>query len=145
MQTVDLATSVRIVLETCFKCGIVFGMNDTRYQHARNHGSEFFCTNGHPQVYRETEVKKLTRQLAEKDQQLAREKSRAEEERKRADATERSLVAQKGVVTRLKNKAAKGHCLCCDQLFPDLESHMKDKHPDYETQEETPVAQLSSS
>lgn len=70
-ESVTLQTTVEVVLETCCQCGVVFGMNRSRYNRSRQHGEKFFCTNGHSQIYRETDIQRLTRELANKDQQLA--------------------------------------------------------------------------
>lgn len=47
------------------------------------------------------------------------------------DRMERSAAAQRGVLTRLKNRVAAGVCPCCHRSFKQLSEHMKMKHPDY--------------
>lgn len=72
-------------------------------------------------------------------------KSQTQQERERADraedrvrslrcalsATERSLSATKGVVTRTKNRVGKGVCPCCNRHFANVERHMASQHPEY--------------
>lgn len=111
-------------IETCYKCSCVFAMLAEQMRSLREKGGSFWCPNGHSQHYRESEVQKLRRRL---EQSQDRERSN----REWAEATERSLAATKGVVTRIKRRVGNGVCPCCHRTFKQLVEHMKRKHPDY--------------
>jgi hypothetical protein len=132
----QMQVTVDLVVMTCGECGTVYGMNRPVYDERHQQGGQFFCTNGHPRVFRETDVQRLTKELAKKDQQLAAERERAAAARAETAAAERRVSAQKAVTTRLKNKVAKGECPCCGKLFVDLHEHMKSEHPEFEQREE---------
>lgn len=117
--------TLTFVTETCYKCGIAFGL-ESNYQKEllRSHNS-FYCPNGHSQHYiGESEADKLKRQLAAKQDYI-------ESLRKQRDATERSLNATKGHLTRIKKRVGNGSCPCCMRHFENLQKHMQTKHPEY--------------
>lgn len=93
----------------------------------------FHCAYGHGQVYAkgETEEDKLRRELQRSQQRLAEKDDEIRAQRDSREATERQLAAQKGVVTRIKNRVGHGVCPCCTRSFNDVARHMKSKHPDY--------------
>lgn len=77
------------------------------------------------------------------EKELAREKSKSDQlkadvdwQKKRRNEAEKSLIATKGVVTRLKNRARNGVCPCCIRTFKDLHMHMASEHPNFVTDEE---------
>ena len=58
---------------TCYKCGVLFGMPSYMQQKRQEDGESFWCPNGHSQVYCESQVKKLEKQLAqEKERRYSR-------------------------------------------------------------------------
>ena len=66
------------------------------------------------------------------------ERQRRRAERDLREATERSLVAQRGATTRARRQrdkarqsAANGQCPCCGRTFADLARHMAAKHPEH--------------
>lgn len=137
------ATNQVMAVMQCDGCGVIYGMPEILQQQRKRDGGTFYCPNGHPWVYSEREVDRLKRQLesqartiAQKQQAIDQEQAATREAREACQKVERRLTAQKGVVTRLKNKVAAGRCPCCDKLFTDLESHMKETHPDFEQQVE---------
>jgi len=48
----------------------------------------------------------------------------------------KSLSATKGVVTRMKSRAANGVCPCCKRSFQNLKRHMTTKHPKFVGQQQ---------
>jgi len=114
--------------ETCYRCGIVFAMPAYFRKTRRDDKASFYCPNGHAQGYVESEADRLRRQLEA-------ERSSKEWERARANNLEKRLSAQKGQMTKLKNRVANGVCPCCKRSFADLHRHMTTKHPDYATTE----------
>lgn len=117
----------------CCRCGMVFGIPEQWSRQKREKGGEFFCPAGHLLTFGESELQRTKRQLMQAEQRLDQEKAAKEHQRKQREKAERKLSATKGVVTRLKNRTAQGRCPCCDASFPNLEQHMRDAHPDFET------------
>lgn len=105
----------------CGKCDVVFGMTETMHAARKKDGETFFCPNGHPRVYRDSEMDQLRRERDRLQQQMAQKDDELSE-------AQRSLAAQKGQVTRLKNRAKAGLCPCCNRHFTNLERHMTSKH-----------------
>lgn len=118
----------------CASCKCEFGFPDALEETARaSEAITFYCPYGHPNCYRagETEADKmrrerdrLTQRLAEKDDEIARQRSLRE-------TAERSASAMKGQVTRIKNRVGNGVCPCCNRSFTNLERHMHTQHPDF--------------
>ena len=120
-----------IYIQTCYKCGIRFGMPDYLDDKNRENGNSFWCPNGHPQCYCITEVQRLKKELQQVESQRSRWHDRFREEACVRRTAERSNQALKGVVTRTKKRHAAGLCPCCNRTFQQLVRHMKSKHPDY--------------
>jgi hypothetical protein len=119
---------ITLELTTCASCGIVFALVEVNMKNLRKSGNTFWCPNGHPLTFGETENDRLKEQLKYSDEQ-------ANHWKEEAQATSRSLIATKGVITRLKNRAASGLCPCCNQTFKLLGKHMAKMHPDFEKEE----------
>ena len=117
---------------TCGECGLSFAVPQTWVNQKRRDHTTWYCPNGHSRVYRgksreeELQEQVAREQRARQDVERSRDFWRGEHEQK-----SRSLVATRGVVTRLKNRVAKGVCPCCSQKFKDLREHMTTAHPDW--------------
>lgn len=121
----------------CYRCKcevwIPDALNEAAMCNRGPNGIHFYCGYGHSQYYvqGETEEAKLRRErdrlaqrVAERDDEIARQRRMREE-------TERRLAATKGVVTRIKSRVGHGICPCCNRTFGDLARHMATKHPTY--------------
>lgn len=113
-----------LAVETCYKCGVVFGMDGNFYDSRWRDRSTFYCPNGHPQAYAVSTEDELRRQLADS-------RESATYWRNSYEGSERRRSALKGVVTRTKNRIAAGKCPECGDHFPNLHRHMHERHPDY--------------
>lgn len=123
---------VKLIEETCCACSMVFGMPADLADRARADSKVwFYCPAGHNQHYTEGREDKLRRQLAAARQQRDSAEARLTATADQLQAAERSAAARKGVVTRMRNRAAAGRCQACDQSFPDVASHMAEQHPFY--------------
>ena len=109
--------SLTFYILDCWNCGVPFGLTNDYDDRRRDDCRTFYCPNGHPQSYSESEADRLRREL-----DAAREAT--------AEAR-RQLAATKGQVTKLKRRAQNGVCPCCHRHFVALERHMSTKHPDY--------------
>lgn len=123
------------VIEACYRCKTPFAMSREVYDLAqqRNGQFQFFCPNGHGQVYTlgETEEQKLRRERDRLMQSIAFEQDIRRQESERADRAERRASAYKGQTTRLRNRAKAGMCPCCNRHFENLERHMHGQHPEF--------------
>lgn len=124
----------KITLETedCPNCGVVFAMPTLLIKKRREDGGDFYCPNGHSMHYGNN----LKTQNEKLKQQIAGEQRRAEAAQRETERVRRSLAAQKGQVTRLKNRAANGVCPCCNRYFANVHRHMTSQHPEFAQQEE---------
>ena len=114
----------------CGGCGIWFAMPDWYVEERKRDRKGFNCPNGCSRIFTgQTREQKLK-------SEVARLKDRVVEERQRKQDAKRSLSATKGVVTRMKNRAAAGLCPCCNRTFQNLARHMKNQHPEYAKQED---------
>ncbi len=116
------------VTKTCGECGIQFGLQEGFDNDNQRNGGTWYCPNGHGRVYTEPEVKKLERQLT-------REMARHDQTKANLQGTKRTLIAERGHRTRLKNRIKNGVCPCCNRSFQNLYKHMKSQHPDYAKKE----------
>lgn len=122
----------------CGDCGIAFQIPETFIAQRQAKGGTWYCPNGHPRVFRETDVQKLERENARMTQKLAQKDDELREAwAGHHDALEgwrrqgRVTAAYKGNATKLRKRAAGGACPCCNRNFVKLSQHMKTKHPDY--------------
>jgi len=122
-----------LVTERCCQCKMEFGMPDHFHRTAQEMKEKltFYCPAGHPQHYvtGDSEEVKLRRERDRLKQSLAMWQDDAKSAHDRADANQRSAAAYKGVATRMKNRAKRGVCPCCNRSFENLRRHMETKHP----------------
>lgn len=101
----------------------------------RDNNIAVYCGHGHKGFFPEgqTEEQKLRQERDRLKQQIAQRDDEINEQRQLRYATERRLSAQRGMVTRIKNRVGHGVCPCCSRSFENLQRHMKTKHADYAT------------
>jgi len=97
----------------------------------RNKGDVFYCPNGDGRVYHTTTETKLRREKDELERRLASERENTRSARAAAQLEERRARAYKGHATRVRKRAARGLCPCCNATFEDLAAHVADAHPGY--------------
>lgn len=121
---------VELELLTCTECGLSYGVPSAWVDGRRSDHKTWYCPNGHQRYFpgksREEELR----------DELAKVRETAEYHRKRGDRLEddkahlkRVASAQKGVATRLRNKAVAGICAFCACEFPNVAEHVKAEHP----------------
>lgn len=127
----DTTTIVTLVRETCCECGIMFAMTEEFKKQRKSDGETFYCPNGHGQHYTDTNKKRMAalRRRAESAER------RAAHLQEQSDHYSYQARAYKGHKTRLKNAITKGKCPCCGEHFQNLESHMKNQHPEFSVDE----------
>ncbi len=136
-------TFTQIITETfqvvsCYSCGVRFGISADLYRRVVTDAKDsVFCPAcGAKTCWRESEDKKRIRQL---EQKLQWEMENSVKQRAARAAAEASLIATRGVVTRLRRRANAGVCPCCNRRFKQLAAHMSAKHPDFLGKGENPT------
>ena len=117
----------------CGQCGIKFLVPDYWHKTKTQDSTTWFCPNGHKQYYPqgETEEDKLRRELQRAQQRLAEKDDAVRRQRELREAAERSAAAYRGQVTKIKKRAGKGVCPCCNRHFTNLQRHMASQHPNF--------------
>lgn len=118
---------------TCWKCKTSYWLPIGLYDSAQASDKiSFFCPYGHSAHFKDgpTDADKARRRAERAEQDNARLRDECDAANRRTDAAERSVAAQKGQVTKLKNRAKAGVCPCCNRTFQNLKRHMATKHPD---------------
>lgn len=112
---------------SCCECGADIVMYDTLMDWFRADARRwFYCPHGHRQHFSSSK-NDIDKMRLERDR-LKQRQAMLEDEKL---AAQRSAAAQKGQVTRLKNRLQAGVCPCCNRTFQNLQSHMKSKHPKF--------------
>jgi hypothetical protein len=115
----------------CTSCGCPFGMPVGYLNNRRGDKKTFYCPNGHPMSYSESEADRLRR---ERDR-LKQDQARLEEESKQAWATATALRERadkaEAATKRLKKRTSAGTCPCCSRTFSNMAEHMKHQHPSF--------------
>jgi len=121
---------------TCWKCKTEYFLPEAlnTAAHASQNVS-FYCPYGHSAIFSEgpTEAEKLRRERDRLKQRIAQKDDEISCERMGRQVAECQVSAQKGVVTKLKNRAKAGVCPCCHRTVKQLARHMETKHPRYST------------
>lgn len=115
----------------CPNCGICFGI-PAHWEAARREDKKtFYCPNGHAQSFTESTADKLRRERDRLAQQIAQRDDEIARQRRYREEAERRHIAAKGQITKLKKRAANGVCPCCTRSFVNLQQHMATKHPGF--------------
>jgi hypothetical protein len=138
MSTATLNFAVTFTVLTCCnaECGVQWAMTDEYIARRRKDHAWFYCPSGHQQHYSgETPEEKRIRELEAEKEKFQRWHAGARQdatiEREARKSVERRLSATKGVLTRTKNRVARGVCPCCNRTVSQLARHMAAKHPEY--------------
>lgn len=121
-------------IEKCVNCGCVFGVPNGFRTQRRQDKRSFFCPNGHSMSYTESELDTVRRERDRLTQRLAERDDEIKRQRELRETTERRLAATQGVVTKIKKRVGHGVCPCCNRTFGDLTKHMATKHPAWNTE-----------
>lgn len=134
-----------VMWQECINCGVQFATTPFFDERRRADKRSFYCPNGHPQAYTESEADKLRRERDRLKQETARLEEVAATARRQADMARsreilanRSAAAYLGQVTKLRKRVGNGACPCCNRTFSDLQRHMQTKHPAFKAEEVAP-------
>lgn len=112
----------------CGVCGIAWSAPKEFMDDCRKQGKEksFYCPNGHPRVFMESEADKVRRELNRAKQLLAQRDDEILAERTRVKVEQKK-------VKKLTARASAGTCPCCNRTVSQMARHMKTKHPSFKT------------
>lgn len=119
---------------TCARsgCGASLFIPNAQDSRLRLNHESFYCLHGHPQSFTgESELEKTKRLLANANQRLEFEERAKKAAQANLKLERRRTAAQKGQLTKIKNRVGNGVCPCCNRTFGNLQRHMHTKHPDY--------------
>lgn len=138
MATSTLNFTITYVTQVCVnaQCGLSFAVPKEWDDLRRKDHQPFYCPNGHKQWYSgETAQERKIRELEEQAKRLRQQNNELwtdySTERGARLQVQRRLSATKGVLTRTRNRVARGVCPCCNRSFAQLARHMATQHPDY--------------
>ncbi len=118
----------------CWRCKVEFFLPSALYTAAKaSEDISFWCPYGHSAHFPagQTDEAKLRQERDRLRQRIAQRDDEIRLERETRRTVERRLSAQRGVVTRIKNRVGHGVCPCCSRSFNNLHRHMASKHPGY--------------
>lgn len=127
-----LTTITTFYVDACCNCGMQFAMPTEFNNIRRNDHKTFYCPSGHPQSYQgESEAEKFRRERDRLAQRIAERDDDLKRQRERAEAAERRSAAARGQITKIKNRVGHGICPCCNRTFENLHRHMTTQHPTF--------------
>jgi hypothetical protein len=131
---VSITYKEEILLTTmvCGKCGISFALPENYREKRQEDGGTFYCPNGDPSVYRETDLQRVRKELEAQKLETIRNRDRYFAEQREHEKTQKKM-------TRLKKRTAAGVCPCCQRTFQQLSRHMKTKHVEFVKEHGIPV------
>lgn len=129
------SAETRLIVEDCPTCHCLYAIPHSLHRRAKEDSNVYvYCPNGHYWWYTnglQQQIDELKQKLQAAHKCQAAAQARATSWHDQYRSSERSLSATKGVLTRTKNRIAKGVCPCCKRYFENLAAHMKTKHPKY--------------
>ena len=131
MSVKTITKEIALEIDSCCVCGIVHAIPKELRDHCYNNGGRWYCPNGHHIGWSEAHSKKASDQMRE---EVARLKSKVSLKDERIESLNRSLSAQQGQITKIKNRIANGVCPCCNRSFANLARHITVKHPNYKNE-----------
>ena len=131
----SLEFTVNLETIQCAACAMTFAVPKRFETDRREDHATFYCPSGHPNVFNgETESEKLRRERDRLAQRIAERDDDVKRQRERAEAAERCGAAARGQVTKIKNRVGHGVCPCCNRTFENLARHMGSQHPTFTAQ-----------
>lgn len=122
-MVISIETNVSLELESCFVCGVTFGLPKQFMRNRRDDKETWYCPSGHGQVYTGKPVRDQLSETERINLRLRQELDQAE-----ADATRKGKQ-----LTSLRRRIKAGVCPCCRRNFANVTRHIANKHPDFAT------------
>lgn len=121
------------VWSDCLTCGVIYAIPASVYDEQQRTGGYHKCPSGHSQGWAkdECETERLRRERNLLNQRVAERNDEIRHQKALRERAERTASAYKGQVTKLRKRAGRGVCPCCNRSFANLRRHMEAKHPDF--------------
>lgn len=137
MPRIEVVTELETI--SCYRgdCGILFAVPEHWLTTKRRDHSDLTCPNGHSQAFLKQSREELLKEELKRTQESRdyyQKRNLSLEERQ--DTLKRQVAAQKGVATRLRNKAIAGECGFCHVRFADVAQHVQAEHTGEAAEEE---------
>jgi len=132
LAKIEYKDTITLELCRCPVCAVPYGVESRMLENRHEHGGSWYCPNGHSIHFTDETVSEKNKRL---EQQLAYTEESKDWWKREAEEKARSLSATRGVLTRTKNRIAKGVCPCCHRQFINLRRHMESKHPEYTSED----------
>lgn len=137
--TLQSTTTYSIFTCTTAGCGLSFALDDAFVKARREDHATFYCPNGHGRWFpQRNETEALRAELDQMQANRDQYRDWYRTEMTISDGLKRRVAAQKGVITRMKNRIANGVCPvpgCKRSGFRDVHLHIATKHPDFQLPE----------
>ena len=104
MKEDEMKYIVQFTTITCATCKIQFMIPELARQRYQDRGDDFHCPNGHSNHYRESELDRVKKQLAQANSEKDSYARSLNTAREYIATKEKQLSAAKGRITKLKNK-----------------------------------------
>jgi hypothetical protein len=134
VSTTVFAGTQNFEITDCINCGFLFACPKSFLDRRRKDGATFYCPSCKGSMHwpqGKSNEQLLREEVATIKQQKLWYEEEARRNRQEAEHQARRAATARGLVTKLKNKAANGECPCCGQVFPDLHAHMAQEHPEF--------------
>ena len=125
------SVSTQFFFQSCWKCGVVWGMTQDLTERRRSDGLNVYCPNGHYGTFGESEEDKLKKQVERERRLRVETENNLYVEKEYSKNLRNQKRAMKGASTKLKKRIAAGVCPCCNRTFQNVARHMNNKHPGY--------------
>lgn len=130
------AVSTTLIVWECPSegCGIVYGIPKEFADSLHANGGSYYCPNGHRLSWRETDADRLRKKLNAAERRAESSEQAARYQREQRLRIERSNIALRGHLTRMRRRIAAGVCPvpgCKRTGFTQTVRHIRAKHPEW--------------
>lgn len=133
--------TTQLYIHECGGCGIVWGVPNEWDTCRREDGKTFYCPNGCPRAYNESEADRLKKRVELLENRVRWRDDQLDAAQRDAKLSRYRMAAAKGQLTKIKNRIARGVCPVpgCKRsgLGADVVAHIATCHPDFHGHEAT--------
>lgn len=121
-------------IHDCPSCGVLYAAPKQFFARKSRENAGWFCVNGHSLKFTKSELQRTKEELARVESDRAWLANRERSEREARERAERSAVALRGHLTRMRKRIAAGICPvpgCRRSGFTKVRAHLASKHPEW--------------
>jgi len=117
----------------CGKCNTTFFIPDYLYKKLKETGEGWYCPLGHSRVFCNSEISVLKKKVEQEKRRRIETEGQLETEKRYSKRLGNQKRAIKGVLTKTKQRIAKGVCPSCNRTFTNsrMARHIATQHPDF--------------